>query len=215
MRLVALGSTLFVGLGLWSALAAPADEDPSGGSEAVPSTEVRRSTYTDWQLLEERLARVALEQRVRDLEHQLARAETAILRQEEAFQSWLQVLSSLSPELVPTAEAAAVDVGLLDPDEVSEPPAEAGPAPDPADHPDLKRADELAALLRGLLRSEEISGLDLLEPGRFAEGKLGPVVFRTLDDRGRLTGSITAVKIAAIPQSPAPLPPSCPSLPAQ
>ena len=183
-----LGTALVLGLGIWGATRPPAHDGPPIGPW--------REAWLEQQLERERAGTEVLEQRVAELQgevealdRELLQAEMAIMRQEEAFQSWLAVLASLSPELEPAARDAAVEVGLAEsaePEVVEEGPGE------PAEDPSLVRAAELAGLLRGLLRSEEISGLDLLEPGRFDDGRLGPVVFRTLDDRGRLTGSISA-----------------------
>ena len=55
-----------------------------------------------------------------------------------------------------------------------------------------ERAEAILLTLRTMLRVEEVTGLDLLEVGRVAPGGVGPVVFRLLDGRGRLTGGLTA-----------------------
>ncbi|MDF1801166.1 MAG: hypothetical protein P1V81_18520, partial [Planctomycetota bacterium] len=102
---------------------------------------------------------------------------------EQKFQDWLQVLSGLAPELVPDAEGLLPNAPEVEP----EAPIETEPG--------LVRAQEMAVAIRNLLHSEQIGGLDLLEPGRFDGEHLGPVVFRTLDDRGRLTGSISAARL--------------------
>ena len=153
------------------------------------------TTYGAWQLDAERAARAAaearaddLQRRVEELEAELAFAQDAAFAAEEEFQTFLQVLSGVAPDDVARAMA---ELGAVPEDAV----AEAEPPPPLEEEPGLVRAAELGALLRSLLRSEEISGLDLLEPGRWDGERLGPVVFRTLDDRGRLTGSISAARL--------------------
>ncbi len=58
-----------------------------------------------------------------------------------------------------------------------------------------QRADEIRISLRHLLRIEEIRGLDLLEVGLLGRGAVGPVVCRLLDDRGRLSGGLSAERL--------------------
>ena len=58
-----------------------------------------------------------------------------------------------------------------------------------------ERAGEIRISLRHLLRIEEIRGLDLLEVGLLGRGAVGPVIFRLLDDRGRLAGGLSAERL--------------------
>ncbi|MFT5286142.1 MAG: hypothetical protein ACI8TQ_002310 [Planctomycetota bacterium] len=58
------------------------------------------------------------------------------------------------------------------------------------------RSQDFAAELRALLASEWVRGLDPIELGLLnEEGWTGPVVFRLVDDRGRLTGSLSAERL--------------------
>jgi hypothetical protein len=60
------------------------------------------------------------------------------------------------------------------------------------------RAEELGRALGVLMRLEGLRGLDLLDPGTLQPGPpqaLGPVVFRCLDERGALTGSVRAERL--------------------
>lgn len=58
-----------------------------------------------------------------------------------------------------------------------------------------ERAREIKISLRHFLLVEEIRGIDLLEVGSLDRGAVGPVVFRLLDDRGRLAGGLTAERL--------------------
>jgi hypothetical protein len=58
-----------------------------------------------------------------------------------------------------------------------------------------ERAREIEISLRHFLLLEEIRGLDVLELGALDRGAIGPVVFRLLDDRGRLAGGLSAERL--------------------
>jgi hypothetical protein len=58
-----------------------------------------------------------------------------------------------------------------------------------------ERAREIEISLRHFLLVEEIRGLDVLELGALDRGAIGPVVFRLLDDRGRLSGGLSAERL--------------------
>ncbi len=57
------------------------------------------------------------------------------------------------------------------------------------------RLEELRLSLRALMKIEEVRGFDVLELGELGEDFVGPVVFRILDDRGRLAGSLSAARL--------------------
>jgi hypothetical protein len=73
------------------------------------------------------------------------------------------------------------------------------PPPEPVDDVLSKRSAEVARSLRALLAIEGVRGLDLFEAGTVHDaatgGWIGPVVFRTLDERGRLAGSLCAERL--------------------
>jgi hypothetical protein len=61
-----------------------------------------------------------------------------------------------------------------------------------------ERAQALARALSVRMRLEGLRGLDLLDAGSFqpgTPGSIGPVVFRCLDERGALTGSLSAARL--------------------
>ena len=80
------------------------------------------------------------------------------------------------------------------PDGAEENAKESDPEADPDAGADVgaRRANAIHVSLKNLLRMEEVFGLDLLEPGTLGPRGIGPAIFRTLDDWGRLTGSIQA-----------------------
>lgn len=57
------------------------------------------------------------------------------------------------------------------------------------------RDREVFVALRSLLTLEGIDGLELLESGRVQQGSVGPVVLRSIDARGRSTGSLVAERL--------------------
>lgn len=73
------------------------------------------------------------------------------------------------------------------------------PTPTPDAPPPLDKVRERSRAifhgLRGLLASEQVTSLDLLESGRLEAGFTGPVVLRVLDERGRPLGSISAERL--------------------
>ncbi len=74
-------------------------------------------------------------------------------------------------------------------------PKEEEPEPDPELLRQKERARTIGIALNALMRIEGLRGLDLLEPGLLHGEFIGPVVFRTLDVRGRLTGSLSAKRL--------------------
>lgn len=68
------------------------------------------------------------------------------------------------------------------------------PADDEADQA-REQALEVRRTLRTMLALEEVRGLDLIEVERVEDGYCGPVLFRLLDDRGRLAGSLWAERL--------------------
>ncbi len=73
--------------------------------------------------------------------------------------------------------------------------AEVEATPEPEPDPAVARASELGDALRALFKVSGFYGLDLLNAGALIEGGIGPVLFRTLDDRGRTTGSLAAERL--------------------
>jgi len=106
--------------------------------------------------------------------------------EQQNFQYWLEVVSSMKPKGV----TLVLPPGLNDPTPVVAPEPEVGL------DAGFVRAAEMVTSLRNLFKSEGLYAYDLLEGGRLANGKLGPVVFRLLDDRGRLAGSLTARQLS-------------------
>ncbi len=86
--------------------------------------------------------------------------------------------------------------GAQESEEVSEETAP-GSAEEEADDLERRqaRAEEIGRSLRALLTLEEVQGLDLLEVGQLGDGWIGPVLFRLLDKRGTLTGSLYAERL--------------------
>lgn len=58
-----------------------------------------------------------------------------------------------------------------------------------------ERARAIEISLRHFLLVEEIRGIDVLQLGALERGAIGPAVFRLLDDRGRLSGGLSAERL--------------------
>lgn len=124
--------------------------------------------------------------RIDELEMELALVQAQRFAEQQTFQDWLQFVSTIKPDLAPLI----LPGGLVA--SGSEPEAEVEPIPkDPA----LVRGEEMLISLRNLFKTEGLYAYDLLTAGRLHDGAVGPVVFRLLDDRGRLAGSISAQRL--------------------
>jgi hypothetical protein len=125
---------------------------------------------------------------IAELEAELATNESLRIEREIAFLEYNRELATLD-----------IPVELLFRAQGIEPPgSDADPEPVPVDPEHaaaLERAAEIHRSVRALMTAEEIAGLDLLEIGLPGEGAVGPVVFRLLDDRGRLAGSMSAERM--------------------
>ncbi len=146
--------------------------------------------------LEVARARIAeLEEQVARLRQSVDSAEAAHIAREQEFLRFTQgiaQLGTLAGATMPTFETKA------DPDAAAaDASAEAEPvqAPPALPDPNAARSREIFLALRALLVAEQVVGLDLLESGLLQEGFTGPVVIRTLDDRGRPLGSLTAERL--------------------
>ncbi|MEW6071760.1 MAG: hypothetical protein AB1726_04070, partial [Planctomycetota bacterium] len=130
------------------------------------------------------------DRRIAELEAELAAEKQARRDRELAWLAYNRALSDL--DIAKIVGGFAVDEALLPPETPPVAPADTATAGGeaPAVLPD--RAAEILRSLRSLLVLEEVRGLDLLEVGALGPRGVGPVVFRTLDDRGRLTGSLHA-----------------------
>jgi hypothetical protein len=131
------------------------------------------------------------EEEIARLEVELARERTRRAEREQAFQEFTRILSELpvGQELGLTPEALAAAPREPTPEELAA-EAEAAAA--------RERAEELGRAVSVLMRLEGLRGLDLLEPGTLLDGPpsaIGPVLFRCLDERGALTGSVRAERL--------------------
>lgn len=145
--------------------------DPSGASE--PDAEA-----TQFELREQ----------LSELRRRLTEEQELRVEREREWLRYTNAFGALSAEAVAQAPNFEPQV-----------PAEERPAPEPApppvDEERLRRARELERSLRTLLSVEGVRGFDLLEAGELGEGSIGPVVFRLLDGRGRLAGSLGAKRL--------------------
>ena len=125
------------------------------------------------------------------LRGELAAHETQRVARELEWQRYMDTLRSLELSVLPGGFEA-------------QPPPEQGPpevlAPVPEVDVELaRRSDAIERSLRALLTIEGVRGIDLFEAGTLHDepggGWIGPVVFRKLDERGRLSGSLCAERL--------------------
>jgi len=128
-----------------------------------------------------------LELRVRELERELEREQEKRLEREREWLRFTTTLSALEIPSVPEELTFVPDV----PEEDRPVP----PAPTQIDEAKAERQHEIARSIRTLLSIEGVRGIDLLEAGELHDGWIGPVVFRLLDERGRLAGSLCAERM--------------------
>jgi hypothetical protein len=127
------------------------------------------------------------------LQRELLQERTARQRRELEWIQYQRLLATLAPGAdVPRFEAEGEAAAGQ---EAASAPT---PEPEPPD-PARVRDEEILVALRTLLRLEHVDGLDLLEGGALGGEPgaqwTGPVVFRLLDDRGRLAGGLSAARL--------------------
>ncbi len=122
------------------------------------------------------------------LQRELDRERARRAEREKQFTEFGRLLSGLAPR--PGLPTFPGDPGA----ETTSETATLAPEGEPEAETDA-RAVELGRSLQALMRLEGLRGLDLLEPGTLRDGALGPVVFRLLDERGLLAGSLRAERL--------------------
>ncbi|MEQ1893484.1 MAG: hypothetical protein ABL998_13130, partial [Planctomycetota bacterium] len=133
----------------------------------------------------------SLAEEVARLRQELARERELRAERELAFQAFRHQLTDLE----------GLRDRLLGKPEVNEALAALTPeeaAARAADEASRARAAEIGLALSVRMKLEGLRGLDLLESGALLSGPpaaIGPVVFRVLDERGRLTGSLNAARL--------------------
>jgi hypothetical protein len=152
----------------------------------------------------------ALKARVAELEQALAQArnprncevhgeELARMRGElaaaderrlEREREWLRFLKTLDQLGLPKPAPENTFVP-----EVPEEERPKEPEPEPVDTEKLEREERIGRQIAALLAVEGVRGLDLLECGHLGDGWIGPVLFRVIDARGRLAGSLYAERL--------------------
>lgn len=163
-------------------------KDPGGADSASTTDDFAHAAGADATELERARARI------RELELRVAELETARVEREREWLDYTQDIARLGSlaELERVRFNAASDPAAAP--ALGEPRAAPRPAP-PADAAALQRDVEIARSLRALLLVEQVAGLELLETGHLSGGATGPVVFRTLDDRGVPLGALCAARL--------------------
>lgn len=116
----------------------------------------------------------------------LAREQDKRLQREREWLAFTESLGALQLSEAVEMPHFAAEVA---PEPVEQPTE---PTKDPAV---AAREKEIHRSLRTLLNVEGVRGIDLLESGELGDGWIGPVVFRVLDERGRLAGGLSARRL--------------------
>ena len=189
---------LLVGVATQVDFSAGAEEREKSAQETVgrrePNLSVDAGPGEDWkaQLEAERERTVTLQAEVHELREELNREQRERIDRELEFLNLNEAVASLdldAPKMKFAKELLADKPG-----ELTEEPEEA-----PLDPELVKqqlRSEEMVRDLRALMRAEWVQGLDLLELGQLSdEGWIGPVIFRLVDDRNRMTGNLIATRL--------------------
>ena len=136
-------------------------------------------------------AMTAQREEIAQLRSELARKDARLLEREQEFMAFAE-LAALAGTSDPSFELLA----RLAPDAAVR--IASGPEVDP-DHaepdPQRERAERMAPALQGLLLAEGVRGWQVVTLGRLADGAVGPVVLRLLDERGRPAGLVAAERL--------------------
>lgn len=172
----------------------------SSAAQEVPSRD--RLRELEQELERERGRARDLEAQVASLNQSLAASEERRIEREREWLEYQSLLGLLSPERLPGGRPFGVELSGV------EPTPGPGASPGAKDEAPLPTQAELAAQseralrskaieksLRTLLALEDVRALDLLECGLLEGDAVGPVVFRLLDGRGRLAGSLYAERL--------------------
>jgi hypothetical protein len=133
-----------------------------------------------------------LRRQIAELEAELERETTKRIAREEEWLRYTRAVAALELRSMPEELRFQPD---LPPEALLEAARAPEPEPSAEEQALAERSAEIERALRALLAIEEVRGLDLLEAGRLGEGWIGPVVFRLLDDRGRLAGGLYAERL--------------------
>lgn len=163
-------------------------QDPP--SEVTPPEADERAA---WRRREAELLR-----RISELEADLTRERQRRLAREAEWLEFTRALSALdvtrAPE--PPEFARVTDPAAVDPDSAEARAEEKiERAAEAIRLRGAQRADRIRADLQAHLLAEQVLSLDVLEIGVLHEGWIGPVVIRTLDDRGRPLGTLAAERL--------------------
>lgn len=171
-------------------LGEPVPEGLAARVEAPLVADEEPAEMPRWYAGEAAPTRVTLSQEVARLRQELERERARGADREEAFLQFSRLLSEL-----PAGQKLGLGpASSAEPSAPTEEELERKAAAEAA----AARAEELGRSLSVLMRVEGLRGLDLMEAGSLLSGPpsaIGPVVFRCLDERGLLAGSVGAARL--------------------
>ena len=135
---------------------------------------------------------VPLRRQIAELEAELERETAKRIAREEEWLRYTRAVAALELRSMPEELRFQPD---LPPEVLAQAARPPEPEPSAEELALVQRSAEIERSLRALLTIEEVRGLDLLEAGRLGDGWIGPVVFRLVDERGRLAGGLYAERL--------------------
>jgi hypothetical protein len=134
------------------------------------------------------LERDSLRERLDACSLELAEGAQARFERERQWLEWSRAVAGLSGEaLAASLPPFAAHLAFTEPEDPQAPRP-----PEPGELAQSQADEEARVRLRALLALEGVRALDLLTLENYGAERTGPVLFRLLDDRGRLSGSLFA-----------------------
>ncbi len=132
--------------------------------------------------------RASLELELRQMRAELITEQERRLEREREWLRYTSAVASLDVQSIPAELSFTAQVPESERPKPPEPPP-------PLDEKKLAREKEILRTLKTMLTIEGVRGIDLLEAGELGNGCVGPVLFRIIDERGRLAGSLSAKRL--------------------
>lgn len=167
------------------------ESGPRSADDSASVSDVSADERAAWRRREAELLK-----RISELEEDLARERERRLAREAEWLEFTRALSALDVNRAPEPPGFARAPDASEGDGIGAEAAEKlERAAETARRRDARRADRIRVDLQAHLLAEQVLSLDVLEVGVLHDGWIGPVVIRTLDERGRPLGTLAAERL--------------------
>ena len=133
-----------------------------------------------------------LNDKLGELQVELAESQRLRAAREQEWFEYTRTIGMLDQD---TEERRPAFLDALEEAQAGPPEPTLSPAELAAQDVRRRRVKRMLLDLNAHFAAEQIGGIDLLELGSLGEGSVGPIVARTLDDRGRPTGTLVADRL--------------------